>query len=254
MDLPLLETDQDDEGIIEPARIVGSQHLPERGVLCFFGDVVSEMIATRNGSRHVASLSSEAGSTPVWEIQMNGRPLAVFQPGVGAPMAAAFLEEAIAMGCSSVVACGGAGALIPDLVLGHPIVVDSAVRDEGTSYHYLSPARTVQAASGPVSALVRTLDAAQIGHVVGRTWTTDAIYRETRSRVDRRVTEQCLVVEMEAAALLAVAHYRRIAYGHVLMAGDSLAGQDWDERSWRSARQAREKLFWAAAQAAMTLP
>lgn len=71
-------------------------------------------------------LSSEAGLNPVWEIEMSGRRLAVFHPGVGAPLAAAFLEEVIAMGCRRLVVCGGAGALLPDLVLGHAVVVASA--------------------------------------------------------------------------------------------------------------------------------
>ena len=60
-------------------------------------------------------------------------------------MAAAFLEQAIARGCRHFAVCGGAGALVPELVLGHVIVPTAAVRDEGTSYHYLAPAREVEA-------------------------------------------------------------------------------------------------------------
>lgn len=66
---------------------------------------------------------------------------------------------------------------------------------------------------GSVTKIVRTLDTGGIAHVVGRTWTTDAIYRETRAKVDRRTAEGCIVVEMEAAALFAVAQYRRVLLG-----------------------------------------
>lgn len=253
MDLPLLEDDFDAESVIEPARIVPVVDMPERAVLCFFGDVVHEVVADRSHAQQVTTLSSEAGANPVWEINMSGHRLAVFQPGVGAPWAAAFLEEIIAMGCRRLIACGGAGALIPELVLGHAIVVNSAVRDEGTSHHYLPASRVIDAAPQPVAALVKACDAAGIAHVVGRSWTTDAIYRETRGRVDRRVTEGCVVVEMEAAALLAVAQYREVAFGQILLAGDSLAGENWDDRGWRSAREARERLFWVAAEAAVNL-
>lgn len=155
------------------------------------------------------------------------------------------------MGCRRLVACGGAGALTPELVMGHAVVVESAVRDEGTSHHYLPPSRVVDADPHAVTAVVDAAHWAGVAHVVARTWTTDAIYRETRERVVRRVAEGCVVVEMEAAALFAVAQYRGVHLGHVLMAGDSLAGETWEDRGWRSAREARERLFWVAAEAAL---
>ena len=64
-----------------------------------------------------------------------------------------------------------------------------------------------------------------MAHTVGRTWTTDAVYRETRARTDRRRAEGCLTVEMEASALIAVARFRGVAFSQVLFAGDSLAGE-----------------------------
>lgn len=137
--------------------------------------------------------------------------------------------------------------------MGHAVVVDSAVRDEGTSYHYLPAGRVIDVGAHVVATVTRALEAGGVAHVVGRTWTTDALYRETRAKVDRRVAEGCVVVEMEAAALLAVARYRHVTLGYVLLAGDSLAGETWDDRRWMSARQAREKLFWIAAAAALAL-
>ncbi len=84
---------------------------------------------------------SEIGRNPIYEIDHDGRRLVVMHPGVGAPLAAGFLEELIARGCRTFVACGGAGVLVPDVALGHVIVPTSAVRDEGTSYHYLPSLR-----------------------------------------------------------------------------------------------------------------
>lgn len=253
MDLPLLEEDFEYEGVIEPAQVVSKDvELPERGVLCFFGDIVAGVVAAgRHSARQLTTLSSVAGPTPVWEIDVSGQRLAVFQPGVGAPLAAGYLEEVIAMGCRRLVACGGSGALVPELVAGHAVVVDSALRDEGTSYHYVPPSRIIEADAAAVSAVVDALHRGGIAHVVGRTWTTDAFYRETRPRVERRVGEGCIVVEMEAAALLAVARYRQVAFGQLLLASDSLAGEVWDQRGWIGARAARERVFWAAADAAL---
>ena len=85
---------------------------------------------------------SEIGRNPIYEVELDGRRLGIVHPGVGAPLAAGFLEELVARGARSFVACGGAGVLVPDVALGHVIVPTSAVRDEGTSYHYLAPSRT----------------------------------------------------------------------------------------------------------------
>lgn len=234
MDLPLLEDDSGAEGMIEPARVVPDVDMPERAVLCFFGDVVREVVSARPEARQVTALSSELGLTPVWEIEVGGQRLAVLQPGVGAPLAAAFCEELIAMGTRRLVACGGAGALTPELELGRAVVVDSAVRDEGTSHHYMPASGVIEADPHAVATVATACEAAAVAHLVGRSWTTDAIYRETRDRVARRVAQQCVVVEMEAAALLSLARHRGVVLGQVLMAGDTLAGETWEDRGWMS--------------------
>lgn len=253
MSSPLCEDDLDSEAIIEPARVVASVDLPDRVVLCFFGDVVADVVASRPDARLVTTLESEAGKSPVWAIEEFGTRLAVVQPGVGAPMAAAFCEELIAMGARRLIACGGAGTLVPDLALGDPVVVEAAVRDEGTSHHYVPPGPMVEADPEAVATLVDVLRTNHVDHIVGRSWTTDAIYRETRSRMARRIEQGCRTVEMEAAALLAVARYRRVQFGQLLLAADSLAGDDWDDRGWMSATEARTRLFWLAAETAATL-
>jgi uridine phosphorylase len=88
--------------------------------------------------------------------------------------------------------------------------------------------------------------------VKGKTWTTDGIYRETRARAARRREEGCLVVEMEAAALFAVARFRKVPLVYLLYAGDSLAGQEWQRRDWQR-HGGREDLFWLAADACLRL-
>ena len=121
------------------------------------------------------------------------------------------------------------------------VVPTAAIRDEGTSYHYLAAA-----GPSPVGAGGRgdPCDAARHGvpHVTGTTWTTDALYRETRDKVARRVAEGCLTVEMEAAAFFAVAAFRGVAFGQLLYAGDDLSGDGWDQRGWDAHAEGRELL------------
>jgi uridine phosphorylase len=248
VNLPILEYDPDPRGILDPS-MVPPRDVPEGCVLCFFGEVVERL---GREARPCFKLRSEQGTHVAYEIVHRGRRLAFFQPGVGAPLAAAFFEQAIARGCRRFAACGGAGALVPELALGHVVVPSAAVRDEGTSYHYLPPAREVAAAPAAVEAAIGLLAERGVPYVTGKTWTTDGVYRETRARAARRREEGCLVVEMEAAALLAVARFRGVSLAYLLYAGDSLAGEGWESRDWQC-HDGREALFWLAADVCLRL-
>lgn len=252
MELPLLEDDLNSMAIIEPSLLIDNMDIPECAVLCFFAEVINS-IADSGNAKIIEQLQSAYGVHPIYEIERNGRRVAVLHPGVGAPIAAGFMEEIIALGVKTIVAVGSAGALVPELVLGHPIIVNSAVRDEGTSFHYLRPSRVVNADSLGVKVLQEILSEAGIEFLVGRSWTTDAMYRETRARVDRRIAEECVTVEMEASAFMAVATFRKIAFAQLLYAGDSLAGETWDDRGWTKLTDRREQLFWIAVDASLRL-
>ena len=250
--LPLLEDDLAEPGLIAPVAFVPSGAMPSAVIVCFFAEVIDQL-AQRDDTELVGVLTAAHGQHRVLSVAHDSGRVAVFHPGVGAPIAAAFLEEVIAAGGRSFIAVGGAGALLPDLVLGHPVVVQSAVRDEGTSFHYAAPTRVIDADPAGVTALRETLDAVGADYLTGRTWTTDAFYREPRTRIARRVEEGCLVVEMEASAFIAVARFRGVRLGQLLYAGDSVAADDWDERDWSNAVDIRSRLFDLAASAAMRL-
>ncbi len=255
--IPLAEFDPDPTAMIEPSSHFGMggherPDVPRVAVACFFGDVVKRL-AEEKQARLVTRLIAEHGRHAVWEIDHLSTRLAFFQPGLGAPLSAGFLEEMIEYGCETVVVCGGCGALDPDLTLGQVVVVSAALRDEGTSFHYLPPARTVEVDPDVVASLESLLARRGIPCTTGTTWTTDAFYRETRAKVARRRQEGCITVEMEAAALIAVARFRHVRLGLLLYAGDSLAGDAWDHRDWVSAHDVRTSLFWLAADAAVEM-
>ncbi|KAA3656048.1 MAG: purine-nucleoside phosphorylase [Chloroflexi bacterium] len=186
-------------------------------------------------------------------MNVNGQRMALLHPGVGAPMAAAFMEEVISLGCRKFIVCGGCGVIDKQIGFEHVVVPETAVRDEGTSYHYLPPSREVSASLAAVSAICQTLETHHIQYVLGKTWTTDAVYRETSAKVARRRAEGCLVVEMETAAFCAVAQFRKVTFGQILYGGDDLTGEKWDSRNWQNQTSTREKLFWLAAEASLQL-
>ncbi len=249
---PILEFDPASPAVIEPRHLVPVSGAPEHCVVCFFREVLEAVVRD-----HPAALLFEDdwqdGPHRFYEIRYNNRRLTVFHPGVGAPMAAGMLEGAIALGCRKFIACGGAGVLDPGIPVGQIIVPLSAVRDEGTSYHYLAPAREVEASPAGVAAIERVLRRHAIPYLTGKTWTTDAPYRETRDKVRLRREEGCLTVEMEAAAFFAVARFRGVVFAQMLYGGDDVSGTDWDHRDWASRREIRERLFWLAAEACLEI-
>jgi hypothetical protein len=139
-DAPILEFDPSPTAVIEPTEHIDPTDIPQHAVLCFFQDVIAKAVDEFDG-REIDEVRSEIGLVPVYELSFEGSRLALVHPGVGAPLAAAFLEELIARGVTRVIACGGAGVLVPEIALGHVIVPTAAIRDEGTSYHYLAPSR-----------------------------------------------------------------------------------------------------------------
>jgi uridine phosphorylase len=252
-ELALTEDDLNEPGIIEAYMLHDAQdHMAPVAVLCYFNELL-EQLASEGVLKQVYTLRSEIGRNPVYEYVSEYGTVNVVHPGVGAPLAAAITEEMAAVGVTTFVACGGAGALVDALALGQVMVVASAVRDEGTSFHYAPPGRVIVADPLGVRVLGKTLRELHTTFFVGRTWTTDAFMRETHSRVRRRIDEGCAMVDMEASAFIAVAKYRSLRFAQLLYAGDSLAGESWDYRDWDSAREVREQLFYAAARAALNL-
>src|SRR5260221_4207512 len=137
-DYPILEFDSTLQAILEPQRIIKSIDVPEHAVVCFFQDVITQL-SQQHRARVIKHLRSEIGTHPVYEIEVEGKRLAVFHPGVGAPLAAAMLEEVIALGCKKFIACGGAGVLYMTHLVGQAIVAGAAARGESHTHSYLPP-------------------------------------------------------------------------------------------------------------------
>ena len=248
LELPILEFDPTLHAILEPEKSPLPGGPPAKVVLCFFQDVLSSLVNEGKLIR-VGRLKSEIGDNPIYFLSYQEQQIMVCHPGVGAPLAAGFLEELISMGGRAFIACGGAGALQAHSSVGQAFVLTSAVRDEGTSYHYLPPSREVSSGRKATSALEKVLGRENVPYHLGKTWTTDAIYRETVAKRETRKAEGCEVVEMEAAAFFAVAAFREVEFGQVVYAGDLVVPEGWDGREWIRRQDTRSMLFWLAVMA-----
>lgn len=126
--------------------------------------------------------------------------------------------------------------------IGHLVLPCSAVRDEGVSYHYIEPSREIECNPEAIAAIERVLKREKIPYIKAKTWTTDAIFRETEAKIAKRVSEGCVTVEMEAAAFFAVSKFRNVLLGQILYGGDDLSGIEWNSRSWVSRDMIRANL------------
>ena len=249
---PILEFDPECEAKIEPSKVYRQKDVPEVCVFSFFREVMQNVIEEHQ-AKVLLENPWEDGPHPLYEITWQERRVGICHPGVGGAMAAALLEELIAFGCRKFIVCGGCGALERGMAVGNLVVVTSAVRDEGVSYHYMPPGREVQADARGVAALQSVLDRRGVPYRLGKTWTTDAPYRETEAKIALRKAEGCCTVEMEAASFMAVAAFRGVPLGQVLYAGDDLSGSEWDKRGWETRTDVRRSMFWIAVEAALAM-
>jgi uridine phosphorylase len=206
-----------------------------------------------NKVKKIFTLRSEATEYDVYETEFDGRTIAFVNSGVGAPLAVAIFEELIALGCRKFIVCGSAGVLDRQIQCGKIVIPEAAVRDEGVSYHYLPPSREVNANPEAVEAIKTVLANHGIEYILSKTWTTDAIYRETIDKVNKRRSEGCLTVEMEAAAFFAVAEFRQVKLGQMLYGGDDVSCEEWNHRNWLKQHDVRELLFRLSAEACLLL-
>ena len=249
---PIIEFDPAREALVNPDPPLPPADFPTRGVLCFFHEILSVQ-ESEGRLRRIASQTWEDGEHVWYAIDHHGQQLAVAHPGLGAPLAGAVLEHTIAYGCRRIIACGGSGVLEGDLEVGQIILPTSAVRDEGTSYHYLAPGVQAEPHPRALQALRRTLEARSLPYRMGPTWTTDGLYRETPKRIARRRAAGCLTVEMEAAAFFAIARYRGAELAQIVYAGDDVSGLKWDRRGWQLRSEVRSQLLMIALDACLLL-
>jgi len=146
--------------------------------------------------------------TALWELSHAGLEIGIVDRAVGAPFAVLVAEQLFVSGCRLLISLTSAGQIVASGPTPYFVLIDRALRDEGTSYHYL-PAAPFAAAPPDLLALADSA-LAGCGEPVyrGASWTTDAPFRETASTIASRRDEGILAVEMEAAALYAFAAAR----------------------------------------------
>ena len=231
--IPILEYDDAQQAVIMPNR-KNICSFPSKAVFPFLFDE-TERFAAANGGEKIGEFISITKKYPIYKVLYKGHEICLCQAPAGSAAAVQILEFLIGYGVKEVISAGTCGALA-DLPENKLLIPTEALRDEGTSYHYLPPARTVEINKEAVSAIARAFEKQAMEYELCKTWTTDAFYRETADMVRHRKAEGCTVVEMECSALAACAEFRHIVFGQILFTADSLANVEaHDERNWGAA-------------------
>lgn len=208
--LPLFEHDHESPPVFLPHSMLEAARMQKRlptlkvpmgCLLDFDGELLDYLVATGQAEMEPAW---PCFHTRLYRWRVNGTELGVVGGTVGAPFAVLVAEELFALGCKALVSISSAGLIAENLQPPLFLLIDRALRDEGTSYHYLPPERFAPASPSLVEAVALRLADADLPFSRGSSWTTDAPFRETSEIIAARRKEGVIAVEMEAAALLAM--------------------------------------------------
>lgn len=252
---PILEFDPHSKPIIEAKNLYEKSRNPRgitRCLITYFQDVVEKYEHSETVNQ-VFRLRTEGVRPRIYEKEINGEFIYVVPVAGGAPYAARMLESMAAIGVTKFMVCGGAGTLDDNVTKANVLVPISAVRDEGTSYHYLPPAREVFINPFVLEKIRKALRQLEEPFIEIKTWTTDASFRETEHKIAFRKSEGCSTVEMECAAYYSVAQHKKILCGQLLYAGDIVKKEGWEYRNWHAKTDIREKVFNLTLQCLMEL-
>ena len=189
--------------------------VPEICLLDPDGDIVRHLRAKGRADRHPGWACYH---TDLYVFHHEGHEYGIVGCAVGAAFAVLIAEELFASGCQFLLSMTSAGQILPVRAPPYFIVINRALRDEGTSYHYMPPTDYSEADPQLAELARQALTAAGISVQVGTTWTTDAPFRETQEAIDVALQAGILAVEMEAAALYAFAKARArsvLCFAHV---------------------------------------
>ncbi len=220
--------------------------VPDICILDPDGDLVRDLHAAGRASRHPAWACYH---TDLYGFEQQGQQYGIIGCAVGGAFAVLIAEELFASGCRLLISITSAGQITPVQVPPYFVMINRALRDEGTSYHYLPASEYSEADVHLTNLAHEALSAAGISAHLGASWTTDAPFRETEEAIAAALTAGILAVEMEAAALYAFAKARRrsvLCFAHVTNQMGKIQG-DFEKGAAEGAKESLKLISCVAA-------
>ncbi len=231
-----------EEALFTPGAFFGERkHICDFAIATFSHEILSAVLE-KYPHEEVAGISSANGFRPAYLLDINGVKVLLYMSLMGSCLAGAnIIELQWQTGFSRLIMFGSAGALDHSATDGKYVVPTHAYRDEGLSYHYAPPSDYIEISnSGRMAEMFAELG---LPYVCGRVWTTDGIYRETPSAVEKRKGEGCIAVEMELAGAQAVCDHYGIELYDFLVTGDVLDADEYTMEGLDKANHSLDKFL-----------
>lgn len=229
--MKLEEFDSAKQAVVNPGDIIEQlEGCPKTIVTCFAHNLIEYALQLYE-YEIIGSISCANGTLPLYRIDVNGQAIGIIMSEVGAPACICEYEELFAMGVENIVVFGTCGVLDHQLEDCSIILPDAAIRDEGTSYHYVESSEEIKVNVNTLERMKEYFNNKGVAYTIGKAWTTDGIYRETPQKVAKRKQEGCICVDMECSAIAALAQFRDKTIAQFFYSADSLANETWDKRS-----------------------
>ncbi len=223
----LEEFDKEKEAILNPDAFFSPIKDYPQTCLMFFPDDVFKKFVKKYKAKKIKFQDSDAG----YRFKYNGSDFVVGHAPMGASACVMAMERYIKFGVKNFLFVGCCGCLDEKLEECSIILPTSAIRDEGTSYHYLAPSDEIKLDAKLVKMLEDVIKKNNLHYAKGKTWTTDGFYRETKAKTAKRKAQGAITVDMECSALASVAKFRKVNFAQILYGADSLAKEEYDARS-----------------------
>lgn len=226
----LEEFDENKIAVLNASNIVKKNDEMPKTIVSFFEHKLFDMFLEKFKPEQITEIGCAVKIHPIYKVNFEGKEIAVIQAGIGEPYCVSNFEEIIELGVENILLFGSCGSLIP-LNACSVIVPYAALRDEGTSFHYAPPSDEIELDAKLVKNLCAFFKNKGIKYELGKTWTTDAFYRETPKKVESRKKMGAICVEMECAGMTAMCKFRNVNFATFFYTGDSLATGEWDKGS-----------------------
>ncbi len=226
--------DKERQAVINPDMIFDrDKNCPETFVSIFSHILFNEIIEFL-GAEVFAYTKDVDGEHPIYRATYKGKTIGLVKARLGEPSCVGHFEDIGALGGKRFILMGNCGVLTDEIKDCGIIIPTRAIRDEGTSYHYMEASDTLEVNHKYRDVFKELCDLHGYAYTEGTTWTTDAFYRETPDKVASRKEMGAVCVEMECAGMQAMCDFRGFDFFQFFYAGDSLAGANWDPRSLSS--------------------
>ncbi|MBL1072418.1 nucleoside phosphorylase [Lactobacillus kitasatonis] len=230
----ILDYDKNHHAVIDPDHDQEPFHFHSRLLYAFVPKEEINSFLGKHLHRTMGMFDSVSFTPKVYEVEIGGELFTLCQAPLGAPAATQLLDWLISYGVKVILAVGTAGALV-DLPENAMFLPTRAIRDEGTSFHYMEPGQFINLNTQFIKKVEAQLDKLDLEYDEITTWTTDGFFRETPKKVAYFRQLGASVVEMECAGMAACAQFRKVDFAQLLFTADSLADMDnYDERDWGS--------------------